>query len=86
MANRKRSVRVPLDYGNTPDNPLSSYRMSMLSHGFLPSEDSGQREYVPDESSPISYAVVGLRKRGSVALMAVGVVLVCLILVVLLLS
>ena len=74
MPNRKRVNRVPLDYGNTPANPLSSYRMSMLSHGFLPTEDG--QEYLPDESGPMTYGVVLLRKGGSVALVVVVVVLI----------
>ena len=47
------------DDGNVPGNPLRSYRMSMLKHGFIDQPDS--TEFVLDESDPMSYSVVRIR-------------------------
>jgi len=52
------SVAAP-DEGNVPGNPLRSYRMSMLSHGFVDQPDSA--EFMLDESDPMSYSVVRIR-------------------------
>ena len=45
--------------GNVPGNRLRSYRMSMLSHGFVDQPDS--TEFMLDESDPMSYSVVRIR-------------------------
>ena len=47
------------DDGNVPGNPLRSYRMSMLAHGFVDQPES--TEFVLDESDPMSYSVVRIR-------------------------
>ena len=47
------------DDGNVPGNPLRSYRMSMLAHGFV--DQSESREFMLDESDPMSYSVVRIR-------------------------
>ena len=52
------SVAAPGD-GNVPGNRLRSYRMSMLSHGFVDQPDS--TEFMLDESDPMSYSVVRIR-------------------------
>ena len=77
MSKRRRAVHVPLDYGNPVDKRLSSYRMSMLAHGFVQEHDS--EEFVPDKSGPLSYAVVALGRGWSVAL-AIGVVAIAAVL------
>lgn len=82
MPNRRRTVRVPLDYGNPADKRLSSYRMSMLAHGFVEEPDS--EEFVPDEG-PLSYAVVALGRGWSVALVAAVVAIVVVLAALLLL-
>ena len=53
------TVAAP-DDGNVPGNPLRSYRMSMLAHGFVDQPESS--EFMLDESDPMSYSVV--RTRG----------------------
>ena len=47
------------DDGNVPENPLRSYRMSMLAHGFVDQPESA--EFMLDESDPMSYSVVRIR-------------------------
>ena len=47
------------DDSNVPGNPLRSYRMSMLAHGFV--DESKSPELVLDESDPMSYSVVRIR-------------------------
>jgi hypothetical protein len=47
------------DDGNVPGNPLRSYRMSMLAHGFVDQAESP--EFTLDESDPMSYSVVRIR-------------------------
>lgn len=59
---RQHRYRAPVDSGNVPGNPLRSYRMAMLSHGFVPVDDSDRAEMKPDESDSISYAIVPLRR------------------------
>jgi hypothetical protein len=73
----------PLGYGNPADQRLSSYRMSMLAHGFVDSEDGDRHEFVPDESSPMSYAVVVMRKGWSVPLAVAAIVIVAVVVLVL---
>ena len=48
-----------LDDGNVPGNPLRSYRMSMLAHGFV--DQSKSSEFMLDESDPMTYSVVRIR-------------------------
>ena len=84
MPRRRRSVHLPLDHGNPADQRLSSYRMSMLAHGFKESDAAGRHEFVPDESGPWTYAVVALRKGWSVALVVAVIAVVLTILLVLL--
>jgi hypothetical protein len=57
--------------------------MSMLAHGFVESEDGDRREFVPDTSGPMSYAVVVMRKGWSVALVVAAVVIIAVIALVL---
>ncbi len=83
MAGRKRSHRVPLDYGNTPQNRLSSYRMSMLAHGFIADDRSGRAEYKPDDSGPMTYSVVRIRNAGAAPVVAALLILVAIVVAVL---
>jgi len=67
---------------NRTGNPLRSYRMSMLAHGFVDEPDNA--EFTLDESDPMTYGVVrfrgesisGLRLAGSIlfVVVVVGVV------------
>ena len=57
--------RSPLDSGNDPGNPLRSYRMSMLSHGFLPDADAKRHEMKPDEAESLTYSVGPLHRTAS---------------------
>ena len=62
MVNLRKLKEWPVaapDDGNVPGNPLRSYRMSMLSHGFVDQPDS--TEFMLDESDPMSYSVVRIR-------------------------
>lgn len=72
----RRSGRM-IESSNVPGNPLRSYRMSMLAHGFLPTDSSDESEWALDETSPMSYAVVGSRH----AAFAVAIVLAVLMVV-----
>lgn len=84
MSRRRGSKRLPLDYGNPADRRLSSYRMSMLAHGFVDSDDGGRHEFVPDESGPMNYAVVAKGKGWSLALGVAAFAIVLTIVLVLL--
>lgn len=77
MRGENRS-RTALDGSNVPGNPLRSYRMSMLAHGFV--DDDGGKGFDFDESDPITYAV--MRRGGPVPIVA-AVVLVIVVLLVL---
>ena len=67
---------------NRTDNPLRSYRMSMLAHGFVDQPDDA--EFTLDESDPMTYSVVrtrggsmsGLRLAGTILFVVVVVVVV----------
>lgn len=83
MPRRKRPTHRPLGYGNPADRRLSSYRMSMLAHGFVDSEDGDRHEFVPDESGPMSYAVVVMRRGWSAALVIAALAIVAVIVLVL---
>jgi hypothetical protein len=50
---------IGAESGNVPGNPLRSYRMSMLSHGFVDQTDD--TDFTLDESDPMSYGVVRVR-------------------------
>lgn len=51
----------PIESSNAPGNPLRSYRMSMLAHGFV--DDSNSSDFILDESDPMSYSVVRMRSQ-----------------------
>jgi hypothetical protein len=53
--------RAP-DGSNVPGNPLRSYRMSMLAHGFV--DETSAAGFELDESEPMTYGVV--RRHGYV--------------------
>ena len=46
---------------NVPGNPLRSYRMSMLSHGFVDTPED--EAFDLDEADPVAYSVVRLRSE-----------------------
>ena len=70
---------MPLDYGNSPENRLSSYRMSMLAHGFVADDRSGRAEYKPDDSGPMTYAVVRIRNAGMAPVLAALLIVIGII-------
>jgi hypothetical protein len=53
--------RPRLDSSNVPGNPLRSFRMSMLAHGFV--DRASHNEFELDESDPVTYGVVRLPRR-----------------------
>lgn len=77
MEYRPDSSEAPVK-GSVPGNPLRTYRMSMLAHGFVDQPD--RSDFEPDDTDPIAYGVV--RKGGripTVAAITVGLLLVVLI-------
>ena len=62
---KNHQYRSPVDSGNSPGNPLRSYRMAMLSHGFLPDADATKHEMSPDEAESLTYSVGPLRRTAS---------------------
>ncbi len=79
MSRSGRTDRGPsIEGSNVPGNPLRSYRMSMLAHGFV---DSGSDdEFALDETDPMSYSVVRIRKAPvTVASVIAAVILLLLI-------
>lgn len=76
MGNRSDPAGAPADSGNVPGNPLRSYRMSMLAHGFV--QHDGSVEFELDESDPINYGVV---RRGGRVPMATAITVAVLLVV-----
>jgi len=64
-----------IESGNVPGNPLSSYRMSMLTHGFVLDSDTGDEQWVAGDDSPMTYGVV----RSAHAPLAVAIVIAVLL-------
>ena len=62
MSPRRDHARA--DSGNVPGNPLRSYRMSMLAHGFL-QDEARTGEMRPDANQSLTYSVGPLRRRTS---------------------
>ncbi len=73
MSPRRDHVRV--DSGNVPGNPLRSYRMSMLAHGFVQGVEETAAEMRPDDHESLTYSVGPPRRRVSLvsALVALAV-------------
>ncbi len=63
MSPRRDNARV--DSGNVPENPLRPFRMAMLSHGFVPEDESRTNEMRPDKNESLTYSVVPLRSSTS---------------------
>lgn len=76
-----RFRRTSPERGNVPGNPLRSYRMSMLAHGFV--EESERGEFALDDSDPVTYSVVRLRGKPltAAACIAFAVVIVAAVIV-----
>lgn len=77
MAHRSDSSGAPVK-GSVPGNPLRTYRMSMLAHGFVDQPD--RSEFELDDTDPIAYGLV--RKGGRLpvaAAVTVGLLLVVLV-------
>jgi len=75
MANRPDYEGSKIESGNVPGNPLRSYRMSMVSHGFVLDNDTGDEQWVAGDNSPVAYGVV----RSAHAALAVAVVIAVLL-------
>ena len=73
---------------NRPGNPLRSYRMSMLTHGFVDQTDdrSDNVDFTLDESDPMSYGVVRTGGGPIRGLLLVGAILVVVAVVVIILG
>ena len=52
----RRGASPPVGSGNVPGNPLRSYRMSMLAHGFV--DRLNGTDFEIDDSGPLSFSVV----------------------------
>jgi len=65
---------------NRSDNPLRSYRMSMLAHGFV--DQSDDAEFTLDESDPMTYGVVRIRGESISGLRLAGMILFVIVVVV----
>jgi hypothetical protein len=50
-----------IDAGDVPGNPLRSYRLAMLGHGFV--DDAAGDEFKLDESDAIGYSLLRIRKE-----------------------
>ena len=69
------SSGVGAEPGNATGNPLRSYRMSMLTHGFVDRLD--EADFTVDESDAMSYSIVRVRGgRGYAALLTFAILLV----------
>ena len=69
---------------NVPGNPLRSYRMSMLAHGFV--DTSGDDSFELDETDPMTYSVVRLRGHALPRVayaVAMGLIIAVIVLIVL---
>lgn len=64
---------------NRSGNPLRSYRMSMLAHGFVDQPDDA--EFTLDESDPMTYGVVRTRGGSINRLRLAGAILTVLVVV-----
>ena len=71
MSNGPNAEGSQIDSGNVPGNPLRSYRMSMIAHGFILDNESGDERWVAGDDSPVSYGVI----RSVHAAMAVAIVI-----------
>jgi hypothetical protein len=76
----KSRIRLPLDAGDTPGNPLRSLRMSMLAHGFVQKDQRG--EYELDEHDPLAYGLVRPGGRMPVAALVTVIVTIAIIVVI----
>jgi hypothetical protein len=78
---------IGAESGNTPGNPLRSYRMSMLSHGFVDQTDQSEgTDFTLDESDPMSYGVVRVRGGHARGLLLSGAILLVVAVVVIILG
>jgi len=78
MRDRHSQSGPPIESSNVPGNPLRSYRMSMLAHGFV--DDSDSSDFSLDESDPMSYSVVRIRNQNLP--IALGITALALIVVI----
>jgi hypothetical protein len=73
----------PLDVANVPENPLNSFRMSMLAHGFTHDDPEDPDHWVgdanpwirPDTTSPYSALDIAIGVVVAVVAMAIVVLL-----------
>jgi hypothetical protein len=75
----RRRASPPVDSSNVPGNPLRSYRMSMLAHGFVDQPDDA--EFTLDESDPMNYGVVRTRGGSTSGLRLAGAILFVVVVV-----
>lgn len=79
MSNRPESEGSQIESGNVPGNPLRSYRMSMIAHGFVLENKTGDERWVPGDDSPLAYGVVRSAKAAVAVAIVIAVVLVFLV-------
>ncbi len=78
MRDEHRQPPRSVDAGNVPGNPLRSFRMSMLAHGYV--DDTSGKHVELDESSAISYSPVRIRRESPpVALWLTAILLIALL-------
>jgi hypothetical protein len=69
------SSGVGAEPGNATGNPLRSFRMSMLTHGFVDRPE--ESDFTVDESDAMSYSVVRVRGgRGYAGLLILAFVII----------
>ena len=78
MRTKHRQSGNSFESSNVPGNPLRSYRMSMLAHGFV--DDSDSPEFSLDETDPMSYSVVRMRNQTApIAAVVMGLVVILIV-------
>ena len=79
MSNSPNAEGSQIESGNVPGNPLRSYRMSMIAHGFVLDNESGDERWVAGDDSPVAYGVIRSAHAPMVIAIAIAVVLVLLV-------
>ena len=79
MSNRPDAEGSQVESGNVPGNPLRSYRMSMIAHGFVLDNESGDERWVAGDDSPVTYGVIRSVHAPMAIAIAVAVVLVIIV-------
>lgn len=79
MSNRPIAEGSQIESGNVPGNPLRAYRMSMIAHGFVLDDESGDERWVAGDDPPVTYGVI--RSIHAPVAIAIGIAVVLVLLV-----